>query len=61
MAYGLTKATAVLPNGKLIASPTMVFGAEYAAGIAVVDFETGKEEGNSKFGRNRSKAVKKFN
>ncbi len=32
------------PDGKLIASPTMVFGANYAAGIAVVDVETGEEK-----------------
>lgn len=31
------------PDGKLIASPTMVFGEDYAAGIAVIDVETGQE------------------
>ncbi len=32
------------PDGKLIAVPTIVYGAEYSAGIAVVDVATGKEE-----------------
>ena len=32
------------PDGKLIASPTMTFGANYAAGIAVVEVETGEEK-----------------
>ena len=32
------------PDGKLIASPTMVFGADYAAGIGVIDVETGEEK-----------------
>ncbi|MEZ5426781.1 MAG: hypothetical protein R2747_10975 [Pyrinomonadaceae bacterium] len=32
------------PDGRLIASPTLVFGATYAAGIAVIDVATGEEK-----------------
>ncbi len=39
-----TDAVSWSPDGKLIASPTMVFGENYAAGIAVVDVDTGEEK-----------------
>ncbi len=39
-----TDAVSWSPDGKLIASPTMIFGESYAAGVAVIDVETGEEK-----------------